>query len=85
MTVHNNGTADIYGNTCAGGSVVKNAIFSINEKQIYIIDKTCELSPQNGASCTIGNCGYTGSCSPLWTFNYTFDGKNVKIEDFIRQ
>ena len=86
LTIHNNGTADLYMNTCVGDSVAKNAIFSLNEKQIYLIDKTCEMfSSNDGGSCTIGGGCYSGGCSPLWTFDYSIDGLNVAIEDLIKQ
>ena len=86
LTIRNNGTADLYMNTCVGESSAKNAIFSINEKQIYLIDKTCEMiSSSDGESCTIGGGCYSGGCSPLWTFDYSIDGSNVVIEDLIKQ
>jgi len=83
LTIRNNGTADIYiDDACAGESRATNAIFSINEKQIYIIDKTCKMS---GDNCSIGGGCYSGGCQPLWTFDYTIDDSNVTIEDLIKQ
>lgn len=74
---------DIFINdACTGKSSATNAIFSINEKQIYIIDKTCKMS---GNNCSIGGGCYSGGCQPLWTFDYIIDGSNVKIDDFIKQ
>lgn len=86
LTIHNNGTADIYMNACVGGIESKNAIFSINEHQIYLIDKTCEMvSSNNGGTCTIDGGCYSGGCQPLWTFDYKIDGSNITIEDLIKQ
>ena len=83
LTIRNNGTVDLYiDDACTGESRATNAIFSFNEKQIYIIDKTCEMSGEN---CSIGGGCYSGGCSPLWTFDYRIDGSNVIIEDLIKQ
>lgn len=83
LTIRDNGTADLYiDDACTGESRATNAIFSFNEKQIYIIDKTCKMSGEN---CSIGGGCYSGGCQPLWTFGYKIDENKVTIDDFVKQ